>query len=69
VYLHNRPVHTVTKHTLIEGFYGFKPDVGHLKLFGSRVCVKRSGNQPAKLDWNNYTGLFLGYTAMDNNIL
>ncbi len=69
VYLHNKLVHTVMKRTPIEGFYGFKLDVGHLKLFGSRVCVKWSGNQSAKLDGKNYTGIFLGYTVTDNNIL
>jgi hypothetical protein len=40
VYLHNRLVHTVTKRTPMEGFFCFKPDVGHLKLFGLRVCAK-----------------------------
>jgi hypothetical protein len=47
----------------IEGFFGFKPDIGHLKLFGLRVCVKRLGARPAKLDRNNFMGIFLGYTA------
>jgi hypothetical protein len=45
VYLHNRLVHKVTKKTPFEGFYGAKPDISHLKLFGSRVCVKRSGSR------------------------
>ena len=69
VYLHNRLVHNVTKRTPIEGFFGFIPDIGHLKLFGSRVCVKRSGTRQAKLDKNNYTGIFLGYTATDQNVV
>jgi hypothetical protein len=68
VYLHNCLFHTVMRKTPIEGYFGFKPDIGHLKLFGSCVCVKRSGNRRAKLDWNNFTGIFLGYTAMDQNI-
>ncbi len=42
-YLVNRLVHTVTKKTPFEAFYGLKPDILHLKLFGSRVCVKRPG--------------------------
>ena len=67
VYLHNRLVHSVTKRTPIEGYFGFRPDVGHLKTF-SRVCVKRSGKRNAKLDKNNFTGIFIGYTATDNNI-
>ena len=68
IYLHNRLVHSVTKRTPVEGFFGFRPDVSHLKTFGSRVCVKRSGKRSAKLDKNNFTGIFLGYTATDNNI-
>jgi hypothetical protein len=52
----------------VEGFFGFRPDVGHLKALGSRVCVKRSGRRSAKLDRNSFTGIFLGYTATDNNI-
>jgi len=50
VYLHNRLVHKVTKKTPFEGFYGDKPDIGHIKVFGSRVCVKRSGSRRSKLD-------------------
>ena len=33
------------------------------------MCVKRSGTRKAKLDRNNYTGIFLGYTATDQNIV
>ena len=46
-----------------------KPDLSHLKLFGSRVCVKRSGDRSSKLDRNDFTGIFLGFTATDRNIL
>jgi hypothetical protein len=35
VYLANRLVHTVTKKTPCEAFYGMKLDIVHLKLFGS----------------------------------
>ncbi len=43
VYLHNRMVHATRHKTPFEGLYGVKPDIGDLKLFGSRVCVKQSG--------------------------
>ena len=33
VYLHNWLVHNVVKKTPYGGYYGFKPDIGHLKLF------------------------------------
>jgi hypothetical protein len=69
VYLHNRLVHKVTKKTPFEGFYGDKPDIGHLKLFGSRVCVKRSGTRRSKLDRHDFKGIFLGYSATDQNII
>ena len=69
VYLHNRLVHKVTKKTPFEGFYGAKPDIRHLKLFGSRVCVKRSGSRRSKLDRHDFKGIFLGYSATDHNIV
>jgi hypothetical protein len=69
VYLHNWLVHTITKKTPFEALYGHKPDICHLKLFGSRVCVKMSGIRCGKLDRHNLKGIFLGYTATDNNIV
>jgi hypothetical protein len=68
VYLHNRLVHSETKVTPFERYFGMKPDLSHLKVFGSRVCVKRSGDRSGKLDRNDYTGIFLGFTATDHNI-
>jgi hypothetical protein len=44
MYLNNRLVHTVTKKTPFEGFYGHKLDIEYLKMFGSPVCVKQSGD-------------------------
>jgi hypothetical protein len=38
-------------------------------MFGSCVCVKRTGSRRCKLDRHNFTGLFLGYTATDQNIV
>jgi hypothetical protein len=69
VYLHNRLVHTATKKTPFEGLYGHKPDIGHPKLFGSRVCDKILGIGRGKLDRYDFKGIFLGYTATDNNIV
>jgi hypothetical protein len=45
VYLHNRLTHSATKKTPFEGYYGIKPDLSCLKVFGSRVCVKQSGSR------------------------
>ena len=51
-----------------EGFNGQKPDIEYLKMFGSRVCVKQSGDRRSKLDRRDFTGIFLGFTAYDHNI-
>jgi hypothetical protein len=69
VYLHNWLVHTVVKKTPHEGFYRFKPDISHLKLFGSRMCIKCSGSRWSKLDKHDFKGFFLGYTATNHNII
>jgi hypothetical protein len=37
-------------------------------MFGSQVCVKRKGVRRSKLDCQNFTGIFLGYMAFDQNI-
>ncbi len=52
VYLHNQLVHHVTSNTPFEGYYRIKPDLAHLKMFGSRVCV----NAPV-LDRANWTSM------------
>jgi len=69
VYLHNRLVHTVTWMTPFESFFGAQPDLSCLKLFGSWVCVKRTGSRRSKLDCHDFKGIFLGYTATDQNII
>ena len=67
-YLHNRRVHSVTQKTPFEAWYGIQPDLKHLKMFGSRVCVKRTGHRRSKLDRHDFPGIFLGYTATNQNI-
>ncbi len=69
VYLHNRLVHTVTWVTPFESFFGAQPDISCLKLFGSRVCMKRTGSRRCKLDRHNFKGISLGCTATDQNII
>ncbi len=44
VYLHNRRVHSRTGITPFEGWWGIKPNLKYLKLFGAHVCVKRTGH-------------------------
>jgi hypothetical protein len=67
-YLHNRCVHSCTGITPFEGWWGVKPNLKYLKLFGARVCVKQTGDQRSKLSKHDFTGLFLGYTSTDQNI-
>ncbi len=45
-----------------------KPNLSCLKLFGSRVCVKRAGTRRGKLDRYNFSNMFLGYAATDQNM-
>jgi hypothetical protein len=61
-------VHSATGKTPFKGWFGWKPNVAYLKTFGSRVCVKCTGSQRCKLDLHDFTGIFLGYTATDQNI-
>jgi hypothetical protein len=68
VYLYNRLIHLAPHKNPYKGWYGQKPDIAHLKIFGSQVCVKRTGSRRCKLDRHNFTGIFLGYTATDQNI-
>ena len=68
VWLHNRRIHRSTMMTPYEAWHGIKPDLTKLRIFGSRVCVKRTGKRRSKLDRHDFTGIFLGYTATDENI-
>jgi hypothetical protein len=68
-YIHNQRVHRSILMTPFEAYHGFKPDVCNLRVFGSRVCVKRTGKRRSKLHRHDFTGtIFLGYTATDENI-
>jgi hypothetical protein len=54
--------------TPFEAWHGVKPDLSRLRVFGSRVCVKRTGKRRIKLDRHDFIGIFIGYTATDKNI-
>ena len=69
VYIHNRLVHSLVGMTPCEAWYGRRPDVTFLKTFGSKVCVRQSGSWRCKLDRHDFTGIFLGYTATNQNIM
>jgi hypothetical protein len=69
VYLHNCLVHDTTKQTPFEGFHQLKPNLSHLNVFGSQVCMKHTGKRHGKLDRHVFKGKFLGYTTTDHNIV
>jgi hypothetical protein len=69
VYLHNPLVHSATSITPFKGWYEKKPNVAYLQTFGSWVCVKRTGTCCCKLNLHNFTCIFLGYTATNQNIV
>ena len=68
VYLKNRLPHSSLKwSTPYEQLNGRKPNLSHLKIFGSRVHA-HSGPRGAKLDSNNVDCTFMTYSATDKNI-
>ena len=64
----NKRVHSTIKMTPYEAWWDVKPDLSALKVFGLRVSVKVTGKRRAKLDRQDFTGIFVGYTATDDNI-
>jgi hypothetical protein len=60
VYLHNRLVHSETKKTPFEGYYGLKPDLAFIELFGSWVCIKQTGDRRSKPISTTSRVFFLG---------
>jgi hypothetical protein len=68
VYLMNRRIHSSIGMTPYEAWWDEQPDLSLLKVFGSRVCVKVTGQRRAKLDRHDFNGIFIGYTATDDNI-
>ena len=68
VYLYNRRFHSTTRCTPYEAWHGNQPDLSRVRMFGARVCVKRTGKRRAKLDRHDFQGIFIGYSATDQNI-
>jgi hypothetical protein len=68
VYLLNCRVHSVLETTQYEAWWDQKPDLSALKVFGARVYVRITGKRRSKLDKHDFTGIFVGYTATDDNI-
>jgi hypothetical protein len=69
VYLLNCLVHSHTERTPYEALSGSKPDLSHVWVFGSRVCIQCTRRQCTKLDRHDFTSIFLGYMATNQNVL
>ena len=67
-FLLNLRCHSRTKKTPFESWNGKRPNLKRLKTFGSRVCVKQSGDRRSKLDKHDFTGIFIESTSTDRNI-
>ena len=68
-YVKNQLYHHSIKSTPYKQFTGKQPDLSDLCIFGSRIYSKRPGRRPYKLDRHLDTGIFLGYTATNRNVI
>ena len=69
VYLKNRLYHHTIKSTPYQKFTAKTPDLTNLKIFGSKIYARKSNKRKYKLDNNADEGIFLGYSATDQNFL
>ena len=68
VYVQNHCPHRVLgMSTPEEAFSGKKPDISHLKIFGSSVYMHVTKDTRKKLDPTTEVGIFLGYTETPHN--
>jgi dUTP pyrophosphatase len=68
VYLKNHLPHTAITMTPYQAYTGNRPNISKLRVFGSPVICRSPGKRPAKLDIHAVTGIFLGFTATEQNI-
>ena len=63
VYVQNHSPHRVLENkTLEEAFFGKKPEVSHLRIFGCRVYIHVPKEKITKLDPSRKKGIFVGYS-------
>ena len=68
VYLKTHMPHRAIGITPYQAYTGKKPNLKHLRIFGSPVISRLPGRRPAKLDSHTSGGIFLGFTATSHNI-
>lgn len=62
VYLKNRLWHSTLKVTPYEALNGYRPNLHHLRIFGSLLTERvPADKRAAKLDHHTYSGIFLGF--------
>jgi hypothetical protein len=64
-YLRNISPASGQERTPWELFHGKKPDVSHLRVYGSRVYVKKESSQVTKLEDRSEKGCLVGYDVED----
>ena len=69
VYLRNRLPHTTIGMSPYEKMTMKKPNLSHLRVFGTRVIVKDKEKRVGKLSDNCSIGIFLRFTGTDRNIV
>ena len=68
IYVQNRCPHRVLGMSKPEeAFPGKKPDISHLKMFGSSVYIHVTKDARKKLEPTAEVGIFLGYTETAHN--
>ena len=68
VYVQNRCPHRVLgMSTPEESFTSKKPNISHLKIFGSPVYIHVTKDARKKLETTVEVGIFLGYTETPHN--
>ena len=61
VYLKNRkPTKSLSHNTPFEDLYGYKPEVGHLRVFGSKESAHIPKYDRRKLDAKSIKCIFIG---------
>jgi hypothetical protein len=68
-YLYNRTYHEAIGKTPEETWTNIRPDLSHIRTFGSSVTVKKPGHRPTKGDPHCYHGIFLRFTATIKNLV
>ena len=65
MYVQNHTPHRVLKNkTPEEVFFGKKPEVNHLRIFGCPVYIHITKEKRTKLDPSGKKGIFVGYSEI-----